>query len=105
MEAGADACNGWLNEAVFLTASVQFSWPPAISFLAATVQVLMTADSSGPHRQIHVELACVCCDWDACWRCVRNPGREVRRTGRLLSGRRLVQRGRSTIRLLACTEP
>src|SRR5215468_10749156 len=25
MEAEADACNGWLNEAVFLAASVQFS--------------------------------------------------------------------------------
>jgi hypothetical protein len=45
MEAEADACNGSLNEAVFLAASVQFSWPPAFSFLAATVQVLMAADT------------------------------------------------------------
>ena len=45
MEAEADACNGWLNEAVFLAASVRFSWPPVFSFLAATVQVLMAADT------------------------------------------------------------
>jgi hypothetical protein len=29
----------------------------------------------------------VFCDWDTFWRCVRHPGREVWRTGRLLWGR------------------
>jgi hypothetical protein len=56
-----------------------------------------------PHRQVRVDLACVRRDWETFWRCVRNPRREVWRTGRLLWGRRLVQRGRSTVRLLACT--